>query len=105
MPEDTAPPSWQLPLPGDPVPRHTPAYSPPFRKSFLLSDLSPSCCSLSPNLLILNLGEMKKGVASEALDGLGAEMGTVIGQNYSPNALHQTSGEVQPATEGQTFNI
>lgn len=33
---------------------HT-CYSPPFRKFFLLSDLSPSCCSLSPNLFILSL--------------------------------------------------
>ena len=30
-------------------------YSPPFRKFFLLSDLSPFCCSLSPNLFILSL--------------------------------------------------
>lgn len=31
------------------------AHSPPFRKSFLLSDLLPSCCGLNPNLLVLNL--------------------------------------------------
>lgn len=48
-------PSCQWSLSGDPVHRQTPAYLPPFRKSFLLSDLSPSCCGPGPHLLVLNL--------------------------------------------------
>lgn len=48
-------PSCWLPLSGGPVHRQTPAYLPPFRKSFLLSDLSPSCCSPHPSPLVLNL--------------------------------------------------